>query len=46
MIDRIESGAIDTTPWITHRLTLPEVPDWMPAHAGAPGLLKAMIEVP
>jgi 2-desacetyl-2-hydroxyethyl bacteriochlorophyllide A dehydrogenase len=46
VIERIESGAIDTTPWITHRLTLPEVPEWMPAHAGAAGLLKAMIEVP
>jgi len=42
----IESGTIDTTPWITHRLTLDEVPARFPELTKQPGLVKAMIEVP
>ena len=45
IIGRIESGAINTAPWITHRLGLSEVPN---AFAGLPadhGLIKAVIEV-
>jgi 2-desacetyl-2-hydroxyethyl bacteriochlorophyllide A dehydrogenase len=45
IIRRIESGAIDTTPWITHRLALADVPERFAALPGAPGLVKAMIEV-
>jgi 2-desacetyl-2-hydroxyethyl bacteriochlorophyllide A dehydrogenase len=42
----VESGQVDTTPWITHRATLREVPDefatWV--NPGA-GVLKAMITI-
>jgi len=45
IIGMIENGAIDTTPWVTHRLPLAEVPR---AFAGLPqqaGLVKAVVEV-
>jgi 2-desacetyl-2-hydroxyethyl bacteriochlorophyllide A dehydrogenase len=45
IIEAIESGRIDTTPWITHRLGLDEVPSQFPAIAAAPDLFKAMISV-
>lgn len=45
IIAAIEVGSIDTTPWITHRLELDEVPERFSAVATAPGLLKAMISV-
>lgn len=45
IIQMIEGGQIDTTPWITHRLELGEVPSRFPALAGEPGLVKAMIHV-
>jgi 2-desacetyl-2-hydroxyethyl bacteriochlorophyllide A dehydrogenase len=45
IIRRIESGAIDTTPWITHRLALADVPERFAGLPGTPGLVKAMIEV-
>jgi 2-desacetyl-2-hydroxyethyl bacteriochlorophyllide A dehydrogenase len=41
----IERGEIDTTPWITHRLGLAEVPSAFPDLPRQPGLIKAMIEV-
>jgi alcohol dehydrogenase len=45
IIGLIEDGTIDTTPWITHRAELTEVPDrfagWLPPEAG---VIKAMIE--
>jgi 2-desacetyl-2-hydroxyethyl bacteriochlorophyllide A dehydrogenase len=41
----IEAGRIDTTPWITHRLSLAEVPAGFPNLPRQPGLIKAMIEV-
>ena len=41
----LESGAVDTAPWITHRLGLGEVVDQFAAIQGTPGLVKAMIEV-
>jgi 2-desacetyl-2-hydroxyethyl bacteriochlorophyllide A dehydrogenase len=45
IIDAIESGGIDTSPWITHRMSLGEVPTQFPAIAAAPDLFKAMIAV-
>ena len=47
IIGLIEAGAIDTTPWITHRAALAEVPavfaTWIDPAAG---VIKAMIEIP
>jgi 2-desacetyl-2-hydroxyethyl bacteriochlorophyllide A dehydrogenase len=45
IMGQIERGEIDTTPWITHRLGLWEVPEKFPGLAGQPQLVKAMIEV-
>ena len=45
IIRQIETGQIDTTPWITHRLALAEVPERFAELPGAPGLVKAVIEV-
>jgi 2-desacetyl-2-hydroxyethyl bacteriochlorophyllide A dehydrogenase len=45
IIRLIESGQIDTTPWITHRLGLSSVPNEFAALREQPGLVKAMIEV-
>ena len=41
----IETGAIDTTPWITHRLGLAEVPAQFAGLPKQPGLVKAMVDV-
>ncbi len=41
----IEAGRIDTTPWITHRLGLAEVPDAFSELPMQVDLIKAMIEV-
>jgi 2-desacetyl-2-hydroxyethyl bacteriochlorophyllide A dehydrogenase len=45
VIGRIERGEIDTGPWITHRMTLAEVPAQFAKVAAQPGLVKAMIAV-
>lgn len=45
LIGQVEQGCIDTSPWITHRLTLSEVPGRFESIAGSEGLIKAMIEV-
>jgi 2-desacetyl-2-hydroxyethyl bacteriochlorophyllide A dehydrogenase len=46
LIALIESGRINTKPWITHRFALADTPKIFPAEiAGNPALLKAMIEV-
>jgi 2-desacetyl-2-hydroxyethyl bacteriochlorophyllide A dehydrogenase len=45
IISLLELGRIDTAPWITHRLTLADVPARFAQIAREPGLLKAMIEV-
>ena len=45
VIKLMESGVIDTAPWITHRLTLSDVPTQFADISRAPSLLKAMIEV-
>jgi 2-desacetyl-2-hydroxyethyl bacteriochlorophyllide A dehydrogenase len=41
----IESGKIDTRPWITHRLGLAEVPAGFAGLRQEPELVKAMVEV-
>ncbi len=45
VIDLVESGAIDTTPWITHRATpaklIKDLPTWLDP---ASGCLKAMMQ--
>jgi len=45
VISMIESGQIDTVPWITHRFTLAETPERFPAMAADGSVLKAMVEV-
>ena len=47
IIGLIETGRIDTTPWITHRASLAAVPTLLPDWTDpAAGVIKAMIEVP
>jgi 2-desacetyl-2-hydroxyethyl bacteriochlorophyllide A dehydrogenase len=46
IIAAIEAGRIDTSPWITHRLTLADVPATFESVAADPTLLKAMVSVP
>jgi 2-desacetyl-2-hydroxyethyl bacteriochlorophyllide A dehydrogenase len=43
IIGLIESGRIDTEPWITHRMALADVPRRFAELATQPGLIKAMI---
>lgn len=45
IIEAVESGRIDTAPWITHRLGLGDVPAEFAAMAEAPDLFKGMIAV-
>ena len=45
IIGLIENGKIDTTPWVTHRLDLGEVPRRFQELPGRPGLVKAIIDV-
>jgi threonine dehydrogenase-like Zn-dependent dehydrogenase len=45
IIDAVESGRIDTRPWITHRIGLGDVPVQFPRIAAAPDLFKAMVSV-
>jgi 2-desacetyl-2-hydroxyethyl bacteriochlorophyllide A dehydrogenase len=45
IIGLIETGRLDTTPWITHRLALSSVPDQFATLREQPELVKAMIEV-
>lgn len=44
IIADIEAGRLDTTPWITHRLALAEVPEVFPKLPPDPTVIKAMIE--
>lgn len=46
IIAAIEAGRIDTSPWITHRMDLAEIPARFENIAADPTLLKAMITVP
>ena len=45
VIDMIESGKVDTSPWITHRLNLSEVPQQFREVVEDPNLRKAVIEL-
>ena len=45
IIRMIESGDLDTSPWITHRMELSEVPAKFPDLRGHRDLVKAMIHV-
>jgi threonine dehydrogenase-like Zn-dependent dehydrogenase len=45
IIRMIEEGRIDTSPWITCRMGLDEVPSQFPLLRRQPNLVKAMIEV-
>ncbi|BET66660.1 zinc-binding alcohol dehydrogenase family protein [Opitutales bacterium ASA1] len=45
IIAAVEAGRIDTSPWITHRLSLDEVPERFEALSADPALLKGMIAV-
>lgn len=45
VIERIEAGQVDTTPWLTHRLGLGEVVARFGELAGDAGLIKAVVEV-
>lgn len=46
IIRLIEAERIDTRPWITHRLSLENVPAEFAGLSRQPGLIKAMIAVP
>ncbi|HEV2351749.1 MAG TPA: zinc-binding alcohol dehydrogenase family protein [Terriglobia bacterium] len=46
IIRMIEQGQIDTAPWITHRLSLAEVPDRFPTLMRETNCIKAMVELP
>ena len=47
IIRLIETGRIDTQPWITHRTRLDELPDAFPAYLRPEsGVVKAMVEIP
>src|SRR5262245_5275594 len=46
IIGLIQSGHIDTRPWITHRCTLQELPDTMPTYLQPEtGVVKAIVSV-
>jgi alcohol dehydrogenase len=46
IIGLIESGRIDTRPWITHRCALAELPDTMPTYLSPhSGVVKAIVTV-
>lgn len=45
VIDKMEDGSVDTEPWITHRLSLDEVPERFEKVIVDPRLRKAMIDV-
>jgi 2-desacetyl-2-hydroxyethyl bacteriochlorophyllide A dehydrogenase len=45
IIQMIESGQLDTSPWVSHRLSLAEVPHRFAGLRRARALVKAMIEV-
>jgi threonine dehydrogenase-like Zn-dependent dehydrogenase len=45
VISAMEGGAVDTSPWISHRLDFGEVPERFGATVADPGLRKAVIEL-
>ena len=47
ILELVESGRVDTNPWITHRGALEQVPEVFPDWTNPePGVLKAMISIP
>jgi threonine dehydrogenase-like Zn-dependent dehydrogenase len=46
IIELMEAGRLDTTPWITHRMGLEDVVDQFSELPRQPNLVKAVIEVP
>jgi alcohol dehydrogenase len=45
IIEMIENGKIDTSPWITDRLALADVPKDFASLRQRPNLVKAIVEV-
>jgi len=45
IIRMIEEGKLDTTPWITDRMALTEVPRLLQELPGKPSLIKALVEL-
>jgi 2-desacetyl-2-hydroxyethyl bacteriochlorophyllide A dehydrogenase len=45
VISLMEQGQINTTPWLTRRMTLLEVPDRFPQLVGDSACIKAMVEL-
>jgi len=45
VINLVESGKIDTAPWITHRLAFRELDKTFPETIKDPGLIKAIVEM-
>jgi 2-desacetyl-2-hydroxyethyl bacteriochlorophyllide A dehydrogenase len=45
IIEMIETGRIDTRPWITHRMTLAEVPERFPLLRREKFCVKAVVEI-
>lgn len=45
ILEQVESGEIDTAPWVTHRMRLRDVPANFAQLPSTPGLVKAIIEV-
>ena len=45
VISAMESGEVDTSPWITHRMNLADVPGQFEKVVSSPSLRKAMIHV-
>ena len=43
--DLMENGRINTTPWITHRMSLAAVPQEFPGLLRQPAVVKAMVDV-
>jgi 2-desacetyl-2-hydroxyethyl bacteriochlorophyllide A dehydrogenase len=41
----MEVGRLDTSPWVTHRMKLEDVPERFPSVIREPGLLKAMVTI-
>jgi threonine dehydrogenase-like Zn-dependent dehydrogenase len=45
IMEAVAAGRLDTSPWVTDRLRLRDVPAEFAGLAGRPGLVKAMVDV-
>jgi 2-desacetyl-2-hydroxyethyl bacteriochlorophyllide A dehydrogenase len=45
IIQLIESGKIDTSPWVTHRMAMSQVPSDFEGLLKMPGLIKAIVDI-